>query len=60
MESEKDTNELLYKRGIDFPTLRINLWLPGGTIGRRVRLGIWDWPVHTAVFKIGYLKGPTV
>ena len=27
---------------------------------RRDRLGVWDWHVHTAIFKIDNQQGPTV
>ena len=32
----------------------------GGREGGRDRLGVWDWQVHTAVFKIDKQQGPTV
>ena len=28
--------------------------------GERDRLGVWDWHVHTAIFKIENQQGPTV
>ena len=40
----------------------MNLWLLGlrGKGGVRDRLGVWDWHVHTAIFKIENQQGPTV
>ena len=32
----------------------------GRRVGGRDRVGVWDWHVHTAVFKIDNQKGPTV
>ena len=29
-------------------------------IGGRDRLGVWDWHVHTAIFKVDNQQGPTV
>ena len=36
----------------------MNLWLPelGGRMGRE---GVWDGHVHTAIFKMDHLQGPT-
>ena len=30
----------------------MNLWLAGGKVGERDRLGVWDWHVHTAIIKM--------
>ena len=30
-----------------------------GRVGGRDRLGVWDWYVHTAIFKIDNQQGPT-
>ena len=43
-----DTDELIYKTETDSQTKRMNLWSPGGRIGRRDSQGIWDGHVHTA------------
>ena len=32
----------------------------GEGLGGRDRLGVWDWHVHTATFKIDNQQGPTV
>ena len=40
--------------------LRENLGLPGGRVEGRDRLGVWDWHVHAAIFKIDKQQGPTV
>ena len=32
----------------------------GGRVEGRNRLGVWDWQVHTAIFKIDNQQGPTV
>ena len=32
----------------------------GGSVGGRDRLGVWDWHVYLAVFKIDSPQGPTV
>ena len=44
-------------------THRLREWTYGyhgeGSVGRD-RLGIWDWHVHTAIFKIDNQQGPTV
>ena len=31
------------------------IWLEG-----KSRLGVWDWHVHTAIFKIDNQQGPTI
>ena len=38
----------------------MNLWLPGGQGREKDRLGICNWHVHTAIFKIDNQQGPTV
>ena len=38
----------------------MNLWLPGGQGREKDRLGIWNWHVHTAIFKIDNQKGTMV
>ena len=42
-----------------FTDLENELMVPGGDGGRRDRLGVWDWHVHTAIFKIDNQQGPT-
>ena len=46
----------------DLQAQRTNLWLRGwgGRVVGRDRLGVWDWHVHTAIFKIDNQQGPTV
>ena len=39
---------------------KMNLWLPGGRMGRRDSQGVWDQHVHSAVFKMDNQQGPTV
>ena len=41
-------------------TSRMNLWLSVGEGGGRDRLGVWDWHVHIAIFKIDNQQGSTV
>ena len=55
--SKNDTN---YKTEIDPQSHRMNLWLLRGREGRRDRLEVWDWHVHTTVFKRDTQQGPTV
>ena len=31
-----------------------------GRIGRRARMGDWDWHAHTAIYKVDNQQGPTV
>ena len=33
--------------------------VPGGGVGRRDRPGVWDWYIHTAIFKTDNQHGPT-
>ena len=37
-------------------------WLLGGKVGGRDRLGVWNWRVHTAIFKTDrdFPGGPVV
>ena len=39
---------------------KLNYGYQGGRVGGRDRLEIWDWHVHTAVFKIDNQQGPAV
>ena len=48
---KRDTNELNY---------RINRRTDLGWVVGRDRLGIWNWHVHTDIFKIYNQQGPTV
>ena len=50
-----DTNELIYKT----ETYRPREWTYGYQ-GGRDSLGVWDWHVHTAIFKMDNQQGPTV
>ena len=38
----------------------LNLWLPERKCWGRDRLGVWDWHVHTTIFKIDNQQGPTL
>ena len=49
-KKKKDANKLIYKPGTDSQTQRMNLGLSGESWGEN-RLGVWDWHVHTAIFK---------
>ena len=40
--------------------LREQTCLPGGRVGGRERLGVWDWHVYTALLKIDSQQEPTV
>ena len=51
---KNNTNELILKT--DSQTQSRNLCLPEGY----KRLGVWDWHVHTAIFKVHKQQGPTV
>ena len=57
---KNDTNELIYKIEIDSQSYRMNLWLLRGGEGRRDRWEVWDWHVHTTIFKRDTQQGPTV
>ena len=39
---KNDTNEFIYKTETDSQTLKTNLWLPGGKVVGRDKLGVWD------------------
>ena len=39
---------------------RMNLWLPGGGEEGRDSQGVWDWHIHTAIFKMDNQQGPFV
>ena len=38
---------------------KMNLWLPAGGRGKDSQ-GVWDGHVHSAVFKMHNLEGPTI
>ena len=61
MESkEKDTNELIYKTEIDIEDkLTVNKADSGEMMGTD-KLGVWDWHIHTTIYKIGKQQGFTV
>ena len=42
LKKKKDTGELIYKTEIDSQSWRMNLWIPGGRVWRKDRLGVWD------------------
>ena len=44
---KNDTNEFTKQKQIH---KEINLWLPKGKTGRRVKLGVWDKQTRTTVF----------
>ena len=47
------TNERIYKTETYSQTKRMNLCLPGEKgAGEGDRLVVWNWHVHTAIFKI--------
>ena len=54
------TNELIYKMK---QTHRSREWTHGyqyGKVGGRDSWEVWDWHVHTAIFKLDNQQGPTV
>ena len=54
VESSKNyPDELIYRTETDSEK---ELMSPGG----RDRLRVWDWHVHTAIFKVDNQQGPTV
>ena len=57
---KNDTNELIYKAETDSQTCEQTYGYQRGSMEGRDRLGIWDWLVHTAIFKIDNQQGPTV
>ena len=58
---ENDINEIIYKAETDLHLRkRTNLRLLGGKTLGEDTLGVWDWQVHIAVFKIDNQQGPTV
>ena len=46
MECTKSTSKLTYKIETDSQTQRTNLWLQGGKVERRDKVGFWDGHVH--------------
>ena len=67
-ESEKDRYEITYMLNLKkwykwaylwkrnrFTILENEVMVTGGSN----RLGVWDWHVHTAIFKIDNQQGPT-
>ena len=54
------TNELIYKMK---QTHKSREWTHGyqyGKVGGRDSWEVWDWHVHTAIFKLDNQQGPTV
>ena len=58
--TKNDTNEVVYKTETDSQTSKTNLQLPKGKGGWTDRLGVWDWHIHTTIFKTDNQQGPTV
>ena len=54
---KNDASELLQEAEIDSQTQITNL--PKGK-GGRGKLGVWDWHIHTTMYKIDNQQGPTV
>ena len=54
-----DTNGLIYKTETD-SVLDNELTNAKGRMGGRGSLGVWDWHVHTAIFKMDNHQGLTV
>jgi len=52
VESKKtDTNELIYKTGIDSWTYKTNSWSPKGRAWRH-KLGVWDEEIRDTICRI--------
>ena len=59
VESKKtDTNELIYKTGIDSWTYKTNSWSPKGRAWRH-KLGVWDEEIHDTICRIDKQQGLT-
>ena len=52
-------DELIYETEIDSQTQKTNLRLPR-EMGEGDKLEIWDWHIHTTMYKIGKQQGYTV
>ena len=50
---------IIYKTETDSLTYTKDFWLPGGKVGGRDRMEVWNWHVHTAVFKMDNQEEPT-
>ena len=60
VESKKnDTNELTYKQKQTHRHGKQTYGHQRGKVGGRDKLGVWDWHVYTAIFKIDNQQGPT-
>ena len=54
MESKKknDTNEFIYKTETDSQASKTDLRLQKGTHEGRDKLGVWDYHIHSTIYKI--------
>ena len=55
---KKKRDKFIYKTETDPQTKKINLWLPQGKVGRRDKLGVWDYPIYTTIYKTDNQQGP--
>ena len=56
VESNKNyTNELIYKTVIDSQISKSNLWLPKGKHEGEDKLRVWNYHIHTTIYKIVYV-----
>ena len=53
------TNEFIYKEEIDSQAWKTNLWLPEGKGRDKGKLGVWDYHIHTTIYKTENQSGPT-
>ena len=49
-KKKKDRNELMFRTEIDLHTLKTNLCLP--KVEGRDGLRVWDWHMHTMLYRI--------
>ena len=57
---KNDTNEFIYKTEILTDLENQVYGYQGEGVKGRDRLGVWDWHVHSTIFKINNKQGPTV
>ena len=55
-----DTKEFIHKAGTDSKTLKPHLWIPNWKHWGRDELGVWDWHIHTGIYKIDQSHVPTI
>lgn len=55
---ESDAGEFICGTEIDSWICKANLWLFGEQ--ERDKLGVWDWDIHTTVYRMDDQWGPTV